>query len=272
MPVLVLPPRNPPKSETGPGSKIAERDAAQNDAFLREVDDALREDEFFGLLRRYGKPALVVVGAGLLALAGTLWWQSHERDQQAAHAEQFTLALDQLDAGNLGAAATGLTPLAAGKDGSAATARLLQADVVLKQGHGAQAASIYAALAADNDAPQPLRQLASIREVAVSFDSMSPDAVIARLKPMAQPGNPWFGSAGELVAMAYAKQGNTAMAGALFGAISRDTKTPETLRARCRQMAGLLGYDSIDDIARAPAGNDAAANNGTGNGAGAPAR
>ena len=76
---------------------------------------------------------------------------------------------------------------------------------------------------------------------------MAPDAVVARLKPLAVPGNPWFGSAGELVGMAYLKQGNTALAGPLFGAIARDTKTPDTLRARARQEAGLLGYDTIDD-------------------------
>ena len=87
---------------------------------------------------------------------------------------------------------------------------------------------------------------------------MAPEAVIARLKPLAEPGNPWFGSAGELVGMAYLKQGNKALAGPLFGAISRDAKVPESLRARARQMAGLLGYDSIDDIARAPAGAGAA--------------
>ena len=268
---MILPPRNSPKTAaaSGPGSKIAERDAAQNDAFLREVDDALREDEFFGLMRRYGKPALAVVVVGLLALAGYLWWGSYSQDQKAAHAEQFTLALDQMDGGNLAGATAGLAPLAAGKDGNAAAARLLQGDVALKQGHAAEAANLYGALAADSNAPQPFRQLASIRQVAVQFDSMPPEAVIARLKPLTQPGNPWFGSAGELVGMAYLKQGNKALAGPLFVAISRDTGTPDSLRARSRQMAGLLGFDSIDDIAHSSAGNAPAAGNA---GAGAAAQ
>ena len=259
MPVLVLPPRNSSKPATGPGSKIAERDTAQNDAFLREVDDALREDEFFGLLRRYGKPVLIAVGAGLVVLASYLWWTSYQQDQQAAHAEQLTLALDQMDAGNLGAATAALGPLSAGKDGNAAASRMLSAHITQKQGHPAEAATAYAAMVADSNVPVAFQQLASIREVAVRFDSMAPEAVIARLKPLAEPGNPWFGSAGELVGMAYLKQGNKALAGPLFGAISRDAKVPDSLRARARQMAGLLGYDSIDDIARAPAGANAPA-------------
>lgn len=250
---------------TSAGGKVAERDAAQNDAFLREVDDALREDEFFGLLRRYGKPALAVVGAGLVALAGYLWWGNYQHDQQAAHAEQMTLALDQLEGGNLAAASADLAPLSAGKDGNAAAARMLSADIALRQGHAIEAANAYGAIAADSNAPEPYRQLASIRQVAVRFDTMAPDVVVAQLKPLAQPGNPWFGSAGELVGMAYLKQGNTALAGPLFREVSRDTQTPDSLRARARQMAGLLGYDSIDDIAR-----PSAVNAGAGSAAAAP--
>jgi hypothetical protein len=249
---LVLRPTSPNSPAAG---KIATRDAAQNDAFLREVDEALREDEFFTALRRHGKPALAAIFAGLALLAFYLWWGNHREGQRAAHGEQFTLALDQLDAGNLGPASTGLSSLASGTDGSAAGARLLQADIALKQGKNDEAARLYAAVYADQAAPEPFRQLANIREVAVRFDSLSPDVVVSRLKPLAIPGNPWFGSAGELVGMAYLKQGNKALAGPLFGAIARDKATPDSLRGRSRQIAGLMGFDAIDDIAKPSAGN-----------------
>ena len=72
--------------------------------------------------------------------------------------------------------------------------------------------------------------------------------MIDRLKPLATPGNPWFGSAGELVAMAYLKQGKQDLAGPLFAAIAKDEDVPQTLRSRTRQMAGLLGYDAVVDV------------------------
>ena len=37
----------------------------------------------------------------------------------------------------------------------------------------------------------------------LEFDTLKPEEVIARLQPLAKPGQPWFGSAGELTAMAY---------------------------------------------------------------------
>jgi hypothetical protein len=77
---------------------------------------------------------------------------------------------------------------------------------------------------------------------------MTPEAVIARMKPLAKPGNPWFGSAGELLAAAYLKQGKKDLAGPLFAAIAKDESVPRSLRSRTRQMAGQLGYDAVSDV------------------------
>ena len=107
---------------------------------------------------------------------------------------------------------------------------------------------IYESIADDAEAPQPYRDLALIRAVAADFEQLEPQEVIDRLKPLAVPGNPWFGSAGELVGMAYLKQGKEDLAGPLFAAIATDEDVPPTLRSRSRQMAGLLGRDAIEDV------------------------
>jgi hypothetical protein len=84
--------------------------------------------------------------------------------------------------------------------------------------------------------------------VATDFDAMKPEDAIARLKPLAVPGNPWFGSAGELVAAAYLKQGKKDLAGPLFASIAKDQTVPRSLRSRARQMAGQLGFDAVTDV------------------------
>ena len=233
--------------------QIAARDTAQSDAFLREVDDALREDQFFSHLQRYGKPVGVAVVAGLIGLAGWLGWSSYAQDRAEKRAEAMTQALDQIDAGNVVAARLALDPLAAdGGNADQAIARLLQADIAQKQGKADEAIKGFAAVYADSATPTPYRDLANIREVSLRFDKMTPDEVVNRLKPLAVPGNAWFGSAGELVGMAYVKQGKKDQAATLFGAIAKDPGTPETLKLRLRRMAGLLGFDAIDDIAILP--------------------
>jgi hypothetical protein len=236
------------------------RDAAQRDGFMREVDEAVRQDEMLGAMRRYGIIVAVVVGAALIALAGYLWWQHSTEQNVADRAEKFTIALDQLEAGHLDAATQALKPLAAdGNEGSGVAAKLLQAGIAAEQGKVQDAAKLFGEVAKNAAAPQPYRDLATIRQVALQFDSMPADQVVTALKPLAVPGKAWFGSAGELLGMAYMKQGKNELAGPLFASIARDKTVPETLRRRVRQLAGLLGADAIDDVNEAATGTNGAA-------------
>ena len=68
------------------------------------------------------------------------------------------------------------------------------------------------------------------------------------MKPLAVPGEPFFTSAGELLAHAYLSQNKRDEAGALFAQIARDENTPESARARMLNMAGILGVDAVDDV------------------------
>jgi hypothetical protein len=71
--------------------------------------------------------------------------------------------------------------------------------------------------------------------------------VIQRLKPLAVSGNPWFGSAGEMVAIAYLKQQKPELAAPVFAAMAKDQQVPRSIRSRATQMAGALGVDAVQD-------------------------
>lgn len=234
--------------------QLAARDAASQEAFVREVDDALREDQVLGAFRRHAAPVGAALVLGLGALAGGLWYNGHRQAVKEQHSEQLVLALDKLEGASPDAAFAELATLAKATDSGAGTAaRLLQAAIAGRKGNTAAAAALYGEVIANKDAPAPYRDLATIRDTALRFDTMKPEDAVARLRPLAAPGNPWFGSAGELLAAAYLKQSRKDLAGPLLVAIARDKTVPDSLRARTRQLAGLLGFDAIDDIARATA-------------------
>lgn len=229
--------------------KRAQRQAAQDDVLLREVDDAVRQDQYADFAKTYGRPLVAVVILALALFGAYLFWQSRQEAAKEADSEKLVTALDQVESGNLDSASKALDPLVQdGNAGARTAARLLQAGIAMQQSKPADAAKLFEQVAADGDAPQALRDAATVRAVAAKYDSMKPADVVARLKPLAVPGNAWFGSAGELVAMAYLDQGKRAEAGTLFAAIAKDKDTPETLRSRTRQMAGLLGVDAIEDV------------------------
>lgn len=189
-----------------------------------------------------------VIVAGLLGLGGWLWYDNHRNTVAGEQGEVLTQALDKLEVRNLKAATEDVAPLVKdGSDGYRASARMLQAGVLSEQGKTDEAAKAFAALAADTALPQAYRDLATIREVSLTFDKIGADKVVERLKPLAIPGNAWFGSAGELVGIAYMKQGKNDLAGAMFAQIAKDEAVPDSLRRRTRQMAGLLGVDAVED-------------------------
>lgn len=239
----------PPDKTPGSQDKNAQRQAAQQDVFLREVDDALRHDQFEGFLKHYGKPVLGVVAAGLAVFAGWLYWNHWQTGKSEQKTETFVQAIDSVQARNLEDAKGKLAPLATdGSGGTASAARLMLAAISLEQQRKGDALKLYGQVADDAEAPQPMRDLARIRAVAADFDAIKPQDVIDRLKPLAVPGNPWFGAAGELVGMAYLRQGRPDQAGPLFGAIAKDTGVDPGLRSRARQLAATLGVDAVPDV------------------------
>ncbi len=233
----------------------AQRRAAQDNVFLREVDDALREDDTLQLFRRYGVIVGAVIVLVLAVLVGWMLWTNHVAQVSGAKGEKFAIALDQVEAGRYDPAKAGLNDLVAnGGPGYAGSAKLVEGGIALDQKKPQDAVKIFAAIAADTKVPQPYRDLASIREMAIRFDQVPPQTVIDRLKPLAVPGNPWFGSAGELVGVAEIKAGKKAEAGALFAQMSKDMGVPESLRRRSSQLATELGVDPGDaPSAAAPA-------------------
>jgi hypothetical protein len=233
------------------------KDAASQETFLREVDDELREDQLRTLFVTRGRPILAVVLGGLVGLGGWLWYSDHAAGLRDKQSETFVTALDTLQAGRTQTAKQAMDPLI--KDGSPgyrAAVQIAEAGVAEQAGKAADAAKLFAAVSADGALPGPYRDLATIREVSANFDKLSPQTVIDRLKPLAVPGKPWFGSAGELVALAYLKQNKTEAAGALLASIGKDKAVPDTLRRRTRQLAGQLGVDAVENPAAAVSGNE----------------
>ncbi len=218
-----------------------------NEAFLREVDDELRRSELEGFWKRWGKLVVGVVIGGLAIFGGYLWWQSRQDDQAGLIGEKLNAAFDDVEQGKQPDAEKKLAEVAkASANGYSVSAKLTQAALAFDKGDTKGAVAIYAAIAKDTSVDQPWRDLALIRQTATEYDTMKPEDVIARLKPLAVKGAPWFGSAGEMVAASYIKTGKPDLAGKMFGEMAKDELVPETIRSRAVQIAGVLGVDAVE--------------------------
>jgi hypothetical protein len=213
--------------------------------FLREVDENLRRDQMEQFAKRYGKWLIAAVVLFLVAFGAYLFWQKKQQEKATAQSEELMTIYNDIGTGKTEAAKKKLQPLeTAGSDVVRSLALLTEAAIALDANDRDTALSKYRALSADKGIPDPYRNLALLRATALEFDKLKPEEVISRMEPLAKPGKPWFGSAGELTAMAYIKQGKTQEAGRLFAAISADKQVPDTIRSRAVQIAGTLGVEA----------------------------
>lgn len=238
-----------PGNETQPEDKKAKQLAAEDEVLMREIDEAVRQDDLSQFARRFGKPLLGLLIAGIAGFGAYLFWDARAESELESQSERLVAALDQAQAGNFSSANDLAASLASESEGGAATAAtMLQASIAMQEGRTDEAEALFGQVAADENAAPAFRDLATIREITANYDEGDPDEVISRLSSLAVPGNPWFGSAGELVAMAHLEKGERDQAGTLFGELAKSEEVPVSLRSRARQMASLLGVDAVGDV------------------------
>ena len=216
-----------------------------SETFLREVDENLRRDQLRDVARKYAKWVVVAVVLFLGVVGGWLYWKEHKARQSAEDSEQLVQIYRDIGSGKTATAPARLDALAEKADPvTRATALFASAAIAVEKNDRSAAAAKYREISDDEDLPDPYRNLATIRQTAIEFDTIKPEEVVARLQPLAKAGEPWFGSAGELIGMAYLKQNKKAEAGRMFAAIAADKQVPETIRSRAVQIAGTLGVDA----------------------------
>ncbi len=218
-------------------------DLAKN--FVQEVDENLRRDRVRDFFKQNGSWLIAGLVVFLAVCAGIIWFQQHRQNQSEAEVEQIATIVRDIGTGNTSKVPQQLDQLTqSGSKGVRATAMFTQAALALQQSNEKLAIATYKKISEDNSLPDPYRDAATIRQTALEFDQLQPEQVIARLQPFVKDGEPWFGSAGEMTALALIKQGKTKEAGQLFARIAKDQNAPPGIRNRSLQISGSLGADS----------------------------
>jgi hypothetical protein len=215
------------------------------ETFVREVDENLRRDRLRDFFKDNAGLLIGTVVVFLAASAGIIWYQQHRHDRAEGQVEQLAQIYKDIGTGKTTKVAQELDDLSnSSSKGVRASALFTRAAFAIQQNDQKLAIATYKKIADDSSLPDAYRNAALIRQTALEFDQLQPQQVIARMQPLAKPGNPWFGSAGEMTALALIKQGKKKEAGQLFAALAKDKDVPQSLRDRSIQIAGSLGVDA----------------------------
>lgn len=212
-----------------------------------EVEEELRAERAQQFLTRY---AGAIVAAAVLVVALVAGWQGwrwyQARQDQAAAAAYITAMLGAADTGP-NAAAAHAASLAAfnqlaqhGPAGYRTLARLRAAALEAAQGHLPQALVLWNDVATDSSADPLLRDLAELLWTQHQIDTLDPGTLEARLKPLAEPNDPWHAMATEQLALVALRQGKTAEAKQMLTALTNDVAAPDGVRQRATAVLAQL--------------------------------
>jgi hypothetical protein len=212
-----------------------------NDLFIREVDEELRNDQLKSLWKRFGA---ALVTFAVLIVAGVGGWRAYEYwqgERANASGDRFLAALDQAREGNTAEAAKALDTLALDGTGAYPLLAKLRAASIMAETDPKAAVAAYDAVAADGSVASPLRDVARLRAAYLLVDNGTYAEVAARAETLSADGNALRHSAREALGLAAWKAGEAENARKLFQQIADDPRAPAGIAQRAGIMLSLIG-------------------------------
>lgn len=210
---------------------------SNSDSFIQEVSEDLRRDKLFGMMRRYGWIAVVLV---LMVVGGAAYFE-WQKAQTRASAEAFgDRVLAAIDSEPASERLNGLSGVS-GNDVQNGVLQLLIASETLAQDDRAGALAALAAVADNAALPSSYRQLATLKRVIVAGADMTVADREAALGGLAQAGQPFRPLALEQLALLRASEGDVQGALALLNDLLTGPDVTQVLRRRAQQLVIALG-------------------------------
>ncbi len=210
-----------------------------------EINEDLRAERAQALLRRYGGLLAGLCVLAILGVGAYQGWKYYQARQTARQAELYLGAMriaDGPDGTQRQAALPDFAKLAQdGNPGYRTLSRLREAALKADAGDGAAASALWNAVAGDTAADPLLRDLANLEWAMHQIDGGDPEAVAARLAPLAQGNNPWHSLAQEQQGLLAMRQGKTDAARDIFKRLGQDVAAPDGVRGRANGLLTQLG-------------------------------
>ena len=209
----------------------------ETDSFIDEVNEELKRDKLFGLMRKYGWIAVI----GVLAIVGGAAWNEWSKAQATAQAQAFgdqiVAALDDTDPAAQTAALQALDA-----DGPRNGIRnLLLAASALQAEDREGAIAALALVEQDTTLPISYRQIATLKRVIVAGSTVPAAERQASLASLAAPGQPFRPLALEQLTLIELEQGNAETALEQAEALLQEPGVTPALRQRVEQLIIVLG-------------------------------
>ena len=223
---------------------------SDTDSFIEEVNEEVRRDQLYLMLRRYGWIAAAVVVLIVGGAAFSEYRKSQARSQAETLGDAMMAGLALSDADERAQALAAVEP---GTPASAAVVRFLTASAQSDAGDITSAVATLNALAVDGEVPEIYREVALFKTLTIPGTELSVENRRQSLEAMAQPGRALRLLAVEQLALIDIETGDIDAAIARYQAILADAETTSDLQQRALQVIVALGGEpDLDGVNALP--------------------
>jgi len=222
------------------------------DSFIDEVNEELKRDRLFAMMRKYGWIVVVAV----IVVVGFAAWNEWSRAQAEARAQALgdaiVEALEEEDPGIRRASLEMLAEEQAGTGRGAgdrvAVLNLLIAAESIERGEIEAALPALQQVAENEALPASYRQLAQLKRTILGADRLSVEERQTTLTGLASPGQPFRPLALEQLALLQLETGDTEGARAQLESLLSEPDISPDLRQRVTQLIVVLGGEVDSDL------------------------
>ena len=208
-----------------------------SDAFIREVDEDLRQKQLHDLWKRFGKFIIGIAVGIVLIVAGravyTYLYESKFNEQAVAFTKAISLNENEM--------ASALKPvIASDVDGYKIVATFKKAELAVNADDNALAVAILDNFIASASVPKVYKDMANIQVAILELDTASVDSIRGRLSLILNSSTPFQYLATELVALAELNAGETDAAKARFEGLIGNVEAPTSIKSRAEQYLNVI--------------------------------
>ena len=212
------------------------------DAFIREVDEDLKNESMKKLWDKYGLFVLLIVIVSLTVAVSYESIKSWYIKRAENRTEGYAVALSMQNQGLFDDSLEALDSIINQKMGTyAELAEMQKANILLEQNKEKEALALLEKIANDKSRSQQLRdtaliKLASYRQDGATFEEMS--ELLSSITK--SKDNAWYAVAEDMLATILLRDGNIEQAKEIYNALLENQDTPDDLKNRIKDILSVL--------------------------------
>lgn len=211
------------------------------DAFIREIDEELKNEKLKRIWDKYGLFIILFVAAAVTAAVSFETFKAWQDKRNQEFSNTYAYALNLQNQGRYAEAMEVLDKLEkSGREVYANIAEIQKANVLIEQNKIEEAIAVLEKVANSEDFNPQMRQIAVIKLASYKLDYAPSQEIQEMLEPLVKENGVWTNIAKELLAMLAVRDNDFDRAQSLYQEISVAANTPETLKARAQDMLNVI--------------------------------